>query len=118
MRSDRLRLQDTLDAIDVVEQYLPADRAAFDRDPPVQSHVYRHVMIIGEAVWQLSQPLKDANPQVPWKQIAGMRHVMVHDYFKVDWDIVYETAKTHVPALRPHVEAMLRSLPPDDAGKR
>ena len=53
---------------------------------------------------------------MPWKQITGMRHVMVHDYFKVDWDIVYETAKTHVPALRPHVEAMLRSLPPEDPG--
>ena len=113
MRSDRLRLEDMRDAIDEVARYLPADRAAFDRDPPVQSHIYRHVMIVGEAAWQLSQALKDANPQVPWKQIAGMRHIMVHDYFKVDWNIVYETAKTHVPALRPHVEAMLKSLPPD-----
>ena len=113
MRSDRLRLQDILDAMDVIAQYLPADRAAFGRDPPVQSHIYRHVMIVGEAAWQLSQPLKDQNPQVPWKQIQGMRHIMVHDYFKVDWDIVYTTAKIDVPALRPHVEAMLRSLPPD-----
>jgi uncharacterized protein with HEPN domain len=64
----------------------------------------------------LSQSLKDDHPQVPWKQITGMRHIMVPDYFKVDWDIVYETAKTHVPALRPHVEAMLRALPLDDTG--
>jgi uncharacterized protein with HEPN domain len=113
MRSDRLRLEDMRDAIDEVARYLPADRTAFDRDPPVQSHIYRHVMIIGEAAWQLSQVLKDANPLVPWKKIAGMRHVMVHDYFKVDWDIVYETARTHVPSLRPYVEAMLKSLPPD-----
>jgi uncharacterized protein with HEPN domain len=72
-------------------------------------------MIVGEAAWQLSRPLKDQHPQVPWKQIEGMRHIMVHDYFKVDWDIVYTTASIHVPALRPHVEAMLRSLPPDVA---
>lgn len=111
MRSDRLRLQDILDAIKVVEQYLPEDRTAFDRDPPIQSHIYRHVMMVGEAAWRLSQPLKDANPEVPWKQIEGMRHIMVHDYFKVDWDIVYITAQTHVPALKPSVEAMLRSLP-------
>ena len=71
----------------MIAQYLPADRAAFDRNPPVQSHIYRHVMIVGEAAWNLSQPLKDRNPQVPWKQIEGMRHIMVHDYFKVDWDI-------------------------------
>jgi uncharacterized protein with HEPN domain len=54
MRSDRLRLMDILGAIDVVVQYLPADRAAFDRDPPLQSHIFRHVMIIGEAAWNVS----------------------------------------------------------------
>ncbi|HLL88674.1 MAG TPA: HepT-like ribonuclease domain-containing protein [Tepidisphaeraceae bacterium] len=63
MRSDRLRLMDMLDAIDVVRQYLPATREAFDRDPPVQSHVYRHVMIVGEAAWRLSKRLKDAHPR-------------------------------------------------------
>lgn len=112
MRSDRLRLLDMLDAIDEVARYLPSDRAAFDANPPVQSHVYRHVMIVGEAAWQLSQPLKDRYPQVPWKQMAGMRHIMVHDYFKVDWDIVFTTASVHIPKLRPQVEMMLRSLPP------
>lgn len=115
MRSDRLRLMDILDAMDVVGQYLPADRAAFDADPPLQSHIYRHVTIVGEAAWRLSPVLKAAFPGVPWTQIEGMRHVMVHDYFRVDWNIVYTTAAVHVPALRPHVEAMLRSLPDDAA---
>jgi uncharacterized protein with HEPN domain len=69
-----------------------------------------HVMMVGEAAWRLSEGLKDQNPQVPWKQIEGMRHIMVHDYFKVDWDIVYATAKIHMPALKPQVETMLRSL--------
>jgi uncharacterized protein with HEPN domain len=113
MRSDRLRLQDILEAIDIIAQYLPADRAAFDRDSPLQSHIYRHVMIVGEAAWSLSQPIKDQHPHVPWKQIEGMRHIMVHDYFKVDWDIVYTTARTKVPALKTQIEAMLRSLPAD-----
>jgi uncharacterized protein with HEPN domain len=113
MRSDRLRLQDILDSIEVIAQYLPAQRAAFDRDPPLQSHIYRHVMIVGEAAWSLSQPIKDRNPQVPWKQIEGMRHIMVHDYFKVDWDIVFATATDDVPALQPQIQAILASLPPD-----
>jgi uncharacterized protein with HEPN domain len=89
MRSDRLRLLDILDAMDVLREYLPADRAAFNNDPPLQLHVYRHVMIVGEAAWRLSPELKAAHPQVPWKQIEGMRHIMVHDYFRVDWDVVY-----------------------------
>jgi uncharacterized protein with HEPN domain len=111
MRSDRLRLQDILDAIDEVMHYLPSDRAAFDRDPPLKSHVYRHVMIIGEAVWRLSPTLKSQFPQMPWNRIEGMRHIMVHDYFKVDWDIVYATACDQVPKLKPQIELMLASLP-------
>ena len=47
-----------------------------------------------------------------------MRQIMVHDYFKVDWDIVYTTAAVHVPALKPHIEAMLRSLPSDPTAFR
>ena len=113
MRADALRLQDILDAMDVIASYLPQDRATFDRDPPLQSHIYRHVMIVGEAAWSLSRALKDRNPHVPWKQIEGMRHILVHDYFKVDWDIVYTTARLHIHAFRPQVEAMLRQS--DDA---
>jgi uncharacterized protein with HEPN domain len=104
-------LQDILDAIDEVMRHLPPDRGAFDRDPPVQSHVYRHLMIIGEAAWRLTPALKSLYPQIPWKQIEGMRHIMVHDYFRVDWDIVYATARDQVPKLKPQVEAMLASLP-------
>ena len=115
-RGDRERLTDVLAAVDVVAQYLPANRAAFDADPLLQSHLYRHVLIVGEAMWRLSRELKDAHPDVPWRQIEGMRHVMVHDYFRVDWDIVYRTALVHVPALRPQVEAMLASLPPSTEG--
>jgi len=104
-------LLDILDAIDVVAAYLPNDRAAFDAAPPVQSHIYRHLMMVGEATWRLSPSLKHRHPQLPWKQIEGMRHILVHDYFRVDWDIVYATAKTHIPAFRPLVETMLRELP-------
>jgi|SRR5665213_1355079 len=113
MRSDRLRLRDILDAMDVVARYMPADRAAFDRDAPLQSHIYRHVMIVGEAAWNVSKAIKDQNPQIPWKRIEGMRHIMVHDYFKVDWDIVFDTAQNSLPTLKPQIEAILASLPPD-----
>jgi uncharacterized protein with HEPN domain len=110
-RGDRFRLQDILDAIDVVIRCLPAQRSAFDADPMLQSHVLRHVIIVGEATFRLSRELKGRNPNVPWDKIEGMRHILVHDYFKVDWDIVYATARTDVPALKPQIEAILASLP-------
>jgi uncharacterized protein with HEPN domain len=114
-RSDRLRLQDILDAIDEVGRYLPADQTEFDSNPPLQSHIYRHVMIIGEAAFRLSKSMKAQHPEIPWSKIEGMRHILVHDYFKVDWGIVFATARDYVPALKPVIEPILASLPPDAA---
>jgi len=112
VRSDRLYLEDILAAIAEINRYLPADRATFDANPLLQSHILRHVQIVGEAAFRISQATKDVNPQIPWRQIAGMRHVLVHDYFRVDWNIVFKTAKEHVPKLEPFVKAAILALPP------
>lgn len=112
MRHDRLLLEDILASIDEVAATLPASRDAFLADKLVQSHVLRHVMIIGEACWRLGDDTKALRPQVPWRRIASMRHVLVHDYFRVNWAIVFETAVTAVPELRPHIVALLELVPP------
>lgn len=114
MRSDRNLLNDARDAIDVVARVLPEDRAAFDANEMLQSHIYRHVMIVGEAMWRLSQGLKDKHPEVPWRQIQGMRHILVHDYFRVDWDIVFSTAKDDLPELRSQIVELIDSLPTEN----
>jgi uncharacterized protein with HEPN domain len=112
-RSDRLRLQDILDSIAEVQTYLPPQRADFDANPLLQSHIFRHVMIVGEAAFRVSKELKKRNPQIPWTKIEGMRHILVHDYFKVNWARVYDTARVDVPVLKPQMEDILSSLPPD-----
>ena len=112
MRSDRVLVQDILDAIAEIRRYLPEDRESFDADPPRQSHIYRHIMIVGEASYRLSTGLKDQHPEIPWRQIEGMRHILVHDYFKVDWNEVYRTAASNIPALQPQIQAILDKLPP------
>lgn len=113
MRSDRLRLEDILAACAEIQASLPATQADFDSNRFLQSHIYRFLTIIGEATFKASDALKQANPQVPWNRIQGMRHILVHDYFKVNWGLVYEVARDFVPVLRPQVEAILASLPPD-----
>ncbi|MFB3890830.1 MAG: DUF86 domain-containing protein [Phycisphaerae bacterium] len=113
MRPDRLLLQDILEAINEVIDATPADMAAFDANKFVRSHVLRHIQIIGEATWRLSSQVKDKHLEVPWKKIVGMRHVLVHDYFEVNWARVYETAKVHVPPLKPIIESILASLGPE-----
>jgi len=113
VRPDRLLLQDILEAIGEVIDTTPATRAEFDANKLVRSHLLRNIQIVGEAAWRLSKTLKDQHPQVPWRLIAGMRHAIVHDYFEIDWDEVYSTATRDVPALRPLVEAILASFPPE-----
>lgn len=113
MRPDKLLLQDISDSIAEVLDTMPATQVEFDANKLISTYILRHIQIIGEASWRLSQPLKDQHPQVPWKRIAGMRHVLVHDYFEVNWKRVYETARDHVPVLKPQIEAILASDLPD-----
>ena len=112
MRDDRLLLDDIHRAIQMVRRFTPPQRSALDSDLPLQSHLVRYIQIIGEACWRLSDPLKAANPQVPWKRIAAMRHVLVHDYFRVDLDQVWSVATVHLPVLQPQIEAIIALLPP------
>jgi uncharacterized protein with HEPN domain len=113
MRSDRLYLQDMLDAIAEIRRYLPSDRSAFDSNPLLQSHILRHVQIVGEAAARIAKQTKDAHPQIPWRQISGMRHILVHDYFRVDWNILFTTARDDIPTLEPLIHAIVASWPPN-----
>jgi uncharacterized protein with HEPN domain len=117
MRTPRLLLQDILDAIAEIERYTPATPEAFDADPPVQSHVVRHIAIIGEAASHLPTPVREAHPNVPWREIVDMRNIVVHVYHGINWRRVYDTARKDVPALKPQIESILASLPPESGGK-
>ena len=111
MRPDRLLLEDILESIREVIETMPPSRRDYDRDKFVRSHLVRHIQIIGEAVSRVSSELKQANPHVPWRAIAGMRHAIVHDYFEIDWNEVYNTAIRDVPSLQLPILAILDNLP-------
>lgn len=115
MRPDRLLLQDMLDAICEVIDTTPRARGDFDANKLLRSHLARNIQIIGEVAWRVSQPVKDQHPQVPWRLIAGMRHAIVHDYFEIDWNEVWNTSIHDVPRLRQLIEAALKALPPTTA---
>jgi len=112
MRTPQLLLQDILDAIAEVERYTPATPEAFDADPLVQSHIVRHIAIIGEAASRLPTPVRDTHANVPWRQIIDMRNIVVHVYHGINWRRVYDTARKDVTALKPQIQAIFDSLPP------
>jgi len=112
VRDDRQRLLDILEAIDKIEGRLPAGRAQFLQDELIQVWVVHHIQRIGEAAAALSEPLRERHPRIPWRDIVAMRNVLVHQYFGVDLDEVWDTAVADLPSLRRDIEATLREEPP------
>lgn len=109
MRDDRVRLADVLDAIARVERYASRGRAAFDADELVRMWMVHHLQIIGEACRALSPELRERHPEVPWRAIVGMRNILVHSYFDIDAEAVWNAVERDVPALKATIERILRS---------
>jgi uncharacterized protein with HEPN domain len=76
-----------------------------------QYSVAKALELIGEAVRVLSEDFRAAHSQVPWDKMRGMRHLLVHEYEKVDWNVIWETITIHVPALLSYVEPLVPEVP-------
>jgi uncharacterized protein with HEPN domain len=91
-------------------------RQAFDNDRVTQLGIAHALQIIGEAARLLPESARINFPSVPWKQIVGMRHRLVHEYFRVDFDRVWDTAVGDIPtllaALEPTVGPLADQRPP------
>ena len=77
----------------------------------VQDAVIRNREVIGEAVKNLSDHLRQAHPEVPWSRIAGLRDVLIHEYFGVRLETVWAAVENRLPELRRHIAALLGTDP-------
>jgi len=107
MKDDRERLLDMLEAVERVERYTQRGRAAFERDELIQTWVVHHLQIVGEAAAKVSRQFQQTYPQVPWPQVVAMRNVLVHDYFGIDLDEVWQVVARDLPDLKRQIEAVL-----------
>lgn len=107
MKDDSVYLLHIRDAIARIVAYTVDGQERFDSDTMVQDAVLRNLEIIGEAVKRLSPELKESHLNIPWKRIAGLRDVLIHNYFGVRLDNVWQVVIEHVPALRHEVETLL-----------
>lgn len=107
MRDDRARLLDMLEAIEKIERYAGVDKTVYEHDELIQTWMVYNVQIIGEAVNQLSDEFIAQHPEVPWRAIAAMRHAIVHGYFRVDMDEVWNVVQNDIPKLKTAVQVIL-----------
>ena len=109
MRSDQLYLADVIEAIAAIDRFLEGiDQETFAASELHQSGILQKLIVIGEAVARVSKDLKGRHPAIPWRDIAGFRNIAVHEYFAVDWTIVWVTATRNVPLLRNRILEILR----------
>ena len=87
----------------------------FNRERLLQHGVTRLIEIIGEAARNVSAEFKRVHPEIPWSAIVGMRHHLVHEYFRVAPDNVWEVIQKDLPALIAMIEPL---VPPEEASTR
>lgn len=112
-RPDSARLLDILlSARRAVGYVQGVDRARFDADLLLQDAVVRRIELVGEAAGKVSRETQEALPDVPWREISGMRNRLAHEYFRVDLDIVWRVVTVELPVVIPVLEAVVP--PPED----
>jgi uncharacterized protein with HEPN domain len=110
VRDRSLYLKDILHAIESIENFAAGmDFNTFRADDKTVSAVIRKLEIIGEAVKQIPEGVREPYPEIPWKQIAGMRDKLIHFYFGVDPFLVWQTINNRLPLLKATIRKLLES---------
>jgi len=107
-RTDQNDLGDIQEAMQKILAYITGlTYDQFIQDIKTQDAVVRNLEIIGEATKNLSGKLRKAHPKIPWKEMAGMRDKMIHDYFGINYEIVWTVATEELSTLLPKIAELL-----------
>lgn len=87
------------------------DKAAFLEDETRKRAFTRSIGIIGEATKKLPDVFRQSHPQVDWRSMAGMRDKLIHDYFGVDYELVWDVVENHITSLQKQIEEILNTTP-------
>jgi len=111
MKKDKAYLKHILDAITDIEKFTEGiTKEGFFENKEKQYAVLRGLEIVGEATKNLSKELKTRHPEVPWKDIAGMRDKLIHEYFGVNLELVWETIKNKLPQFKKQIHKILKGI--------
>jgi uncharacterized protein with HEPN domain len=104
----RIFLEHIKDSVELIEIYSKDKiKSEFINDRSLQDAVIRRLEIIGEAVKNLPISFRSKHSEIPWKQMAGMRDVLIHEYFDVDLDLTWQVVKYELPQIRKKLVKLL-----------
>jgi len=108
-RNCEIYLKDILTAMENIEEFVKGiNYDGFIRDDKTMSAVIRKFEIIGEATKQISDDIRQKHPEIPWKEMAGMRDRLIHFYSGVDYNLVWETINKRIPDVKPLIRKILK----------
>ena len=111
-RDARLYLDDMIAACEKIQRYLDdRPRGSFEQDEQAFDAVLKNPEVIGEASKRMPSSFRDAHPEIEWRDIAGLRDIIVHQYFGLDLDIVWDVVANRVPDLLIRLRTAAGSLP-------
>ena len=106
-REDDVRIQHMLDAIQKITEFIQGrTRADLDIDEKLTLALIRLLEVVGEAAKSISPSFRERYPKIPWKEIAGTRDRLIHGYFDIDLDIIWQIVSRDLPSLISEIKKM------------
>lgn len=109
MRDSKIYFEDIVQAIKKIQNYTKdMSLSKFKKDHLVKDAVLRNLSIIGEAANHISSLDKKNIPNIEWRNIIGLRNILIHEYFGIDDEIIWDVVKNHLPDLKKEIKRYLR----------
>jgi uncharacterized protein with HEPN domain len=110
MKDDRVYLRHILECLGAIQSYTVGGRETFFTERKTQKATLRELQELAESTQNLSPALKDRHPEIPWRDIAGFRNVLVHDYLGLNLSRIWQIIERDLPGLKKEIEAIVRKL--------
>ncbi|MCX5962213.1 MAG: DUF86 domain-containing protein [Cyanobacteria bacterium] len=108
MRNDRERIQDIQEAINKIEKYAIRGREEFLANELIQSWILLQLQIIGEAARSMNSHTHEQYPEISWRDIIDFRNLLVHEYFRVDLELIWQLVEKELPIFKQQINLILQ----------